>query len=336
MYDLAAGACITADEALDIDGGAGHEAFERFLPADVADPMLDSKLFFCSALRDAARSFGNHLFIGGRKRPRFIGEAVDGRVVAISRYQRGEGLDKMPGGTVHTCLVAGVDVGMWTAAPSLTSRYELELDDALGAEIDADFAIEALGSEGHEDAITTFKRSQDFGSANNLGKVGRSDFLLTFGNKDQVHGQLAAGPADGMEGRDERSFRPFLIDGAAADHHFSKTGLVDNGGVPGRRRPLGWIYLLDVVHKVNADSARSSGVEDRKYSGLAIGGHFGDFAKSSVRQETHGQVAALGDPFIFGRDRRLVNPFLQAPDSLVMLAGNLLSDGFKIAGIEIA
>src|SRR5205809_7921332 len=43
---------------------------------------------------------------------------------------------------------------------------------------------------------------------------------------------------------------------AAAHDDLAQPGLVDDGGLPGRRRPLGGIDLLDVVHEVEAGGAR--------------------------------------------------------------------------------
>src|SRR5438105_3533268 len=85
----------------------------------------------------------------------------------------------------------------------------------------------------------------------------RADLLLAFGDKDEVDGHILARTANGVKGSEQRGLRTFLIDRAAAHDDFSEAGLVEQSGFEGRRRPLGGVSLLDVVHEIEAESFRS-------------------------------------------------------------------------------
>src|SRR2546429_5162516 len=84
----------------------------------------------------------------------------------------------------------------------------------------------------------------------------RADLLLAFGDKDEVDGHILARTANGVKGSEQRGLRTFLIDRAAAHDDFSEAGLVEQSGFEGRRRPLGGVSLLDVVHEIDRKSTR--------------------------------------------------------------------------------
>jgi hypothetical protein len=62
--------------------------------------------------------------------------------------------------------------------------------------------------------------------AHQLREVRRADLLLSLADQDEVHGDLAAGVANGMERRQERGFRSFLVHRAAPDDDLAQVGLV--------------------------------------------------------------------------------------------------------------
>src|SRR5262249_35520122 len=170
------------------------------------NPMLDSKLLLGNILRDAAGRASNHCLVRRRKRPCLVGETFDGWIAAVRGHQSRQRLDQVPRGAIDPGLVAGMNIRSRPSPPPLGARDQLKLDDALGAKIDADFAVESLCSKRHEDAATSFERSLDFGPAHYLGKMRRADLFFALGNEHEVHGQLAAGPTNRMKRSEESSF----------------------------------------------------------------------------------------------------------------------------------
>jgi hypothetical protein len=59
------------------------EHFERFLPADVVDPVVDAHLFFCVGFAEAACCFSDHFFVGVGERAGLGGETFDDGIVAV-------------------------------------------------------------------------------------------------------------------------------------------------------------------------------------------------------------------------------------------------------------
>ena len=143
-------------------------------------------------------------------------------------------LHQVPRRAVDARLVARVDVLLRPAAPELTARGQLELDDALGAERDRDAAVGLLLGRGHEDARAARQGGLDLRPSDDLGKVRRADLLFPFGHEHEVDRGLHARAAEGVERRQERGLRTLLVDGAAADDDFSEPGLVDDRGLPRR------------------------------------------------------------------------------------------------------
>ncbi len=214
---LSARAGVAADQPLDVDRGLRHEPFERLDEPDVVDPVRDAHRLLEHSLVEPPRSLGDHRLLGRGDRADVLGVSLDGGRVAVGRDERVEPLHEMPGGAVHARLVARVDVQPRAAAPPLAARGQLDLDDALGPESHRDVAVQALCRGGHEDAGAFRQRRLDIGPVDDLRKVRRADFLLALGHENQVDRQLAVGAPVGVEGREERGFRPLLVDGAAAD-----------------------------------------------------------------------------------------------------------------------
>src|SRR6266436_264635 len=80
---FSAGSGVAADEAFDVHGGARHQEFEGFLPADVVYPVLDSEKFLRFGFAQALRGFGNHFLFRRGDGAGLRGEAFDGGIVAV-------------------------------------------------------------------------------------------------------------------------------------------------------------------------------------------------------------------------------------------------------------
>src|SRR5579863_5093098 len=239
----------------------------------------------------------------------------------------------MPRRAVHSGLVAGMNVFARPAAPALATGNQFELDDAFRAEKYTDLAVETLRGEWHEYAAALFQGSQHFGPVDDLGEVRRADLFFAFGDKHEIDGQLAAGPANGVKRREKSRFRAFLIHRTAADEHFAETRPVNYRGVPRGRGPFGRVHLLDVVHEIEAERARCAGVEGGEDAGLAVGRYLGDLAKARIAQHAHGELAAFAHAAILGGDGGLVDPFLQALHGFAVAFFDFRADGVDIVGV---
>ena len=133
-----------------------------------------------------------------------------------------------------------------------------------------------------------------------------------------------------MQRGDEGRFRPFLIHGAAAHDDLAEAGLVHERGIPRRRRPLGRIHLLDVVHEVEAEGLGRARVERREDPRLTVAGDLRDLLKSGVAEHPHRQIAAFVHPAILGGDRRLFDPFLQPLHRFIVAAVDFCEHRFEI------
>src|SRR3546814_19089268 len=70
--------------------------------------------------------------------------ALDGDGIAIVGNQGVQCLDQMPGRAVDHCLERGMDVLARAAPPALAAGDQFQFDHALGAQADADLAVEIL------------------------------------------------------------------------------------------------------------------------------------------------------------------------------------------------
>ena len=78
------------------------------------------------------------------QRTHLVEEAVHRRRVTVRLHERVERLHQMPRRAVDLRGEARVHVGLRPASPLLATGDELGLDDALGAEVDLDRAVEPL------------------------------------------------------------------------------------------------------------------------------------------------------------------------------------------------
>ena len=134
-----------------------------------------------------------------------------------------------------------------------------------------------------------------------------------------------------MQRRDKRRLRTFLIYRAPSHHNFAQAGFIHQRGVEWRRRPLGGIGLLHVVHKIKSDGARRAGIEGGKDARLPVGRNFCNPAESSVAQHTHSEVAAFAHAPLLSRNRRLANPMLQALHGFVVTLFDFFLDEVEVA-----
>src|SRR5207247_8267943 len=102
-------------------------------------------------------------------------------------------------------------------------------------------------------------------------------------------------------------------------------------GVEWRRRPLGGIGLLHVVHEIKSDGARRAGVERGKDARLPVGRNFRDPAESGVAEHAHREVAAFTHAPLLSRNRGLANPMLQALHRFVVALLNFFLDEVEVA-----
>ena len=163
----------------------------------------------------------------------------------------------------------------------------------------------------------------------------RADFLFAFGDENEVHGHFFARAANGVKRGEERGFRAFLIDGAAAHDDFAEAGFIEQSRFKRRRRPFGGISLFDVVHEIEAEGFGRAGVKCGENTGLAVGGHFFDAAEAGFAEHLHHQVAAFVHAAIFSGDGGLANPPLQALYGFVVMLLNFGANCCEVVGMRL-
>src|SRR5437899_69270 len=141
-----------------------------------------------------------------------------------------------------------------------------------------------------------------------------------------------------MKRGQERCFRTFLVYSAASNDDRTKSGSVDEFGVPRRRTPLCRVSLLHVIHEVEAQSARSTRVERCEDARLAIGRNLGDLAKASIAQHAHGEITAFANAAVLSGDGGLSSPVLEPLHSCIVIFCDLCPNGseiqiFRVSGV---
>jgi hypothetical protein len=329
---LAARPRVPADEPFDVDRGTRDEPLERLDESGVVDPLLDAELLLEYRLVEPAGALGDHRLLGSRDRARAVGEPVDVGL-AVLGDEGVERLHEVPGRAVDPRLVTRVNVPLRTAPPLFAGRDPLELDDTFCTERDLHDAVGAVGRRGHEDARRFRERRLNLRPPHDLREVGRADLLLPFRDEHEVDGELATGPPEGVQRREERRFGSLLVDRAPSDDDSSEARLVDDSRLPRRRRPLRGIDLLHVVHEIHAGRPAGAGVERREHAGLPVGRDLHGGAEARVAQEPDHQVAPLRHAVVLGGNRRLMDPLLQPFDRLVVPLLDLGEDGREIRGL---
>ena len=285
---------------------------------------------FRESLVHALRCRGNHCSLSVGERPSFVGESWDRGLVAVGGDKGIECVNEVPRGTIDPGFFAGVDIVHWTQSPAFAARNQFEFHNALSAELDGDAAIKILRRTGNEDAVRFLQCGNHFWTAHDLREMRRPDLFFAFGDQNEVDGKFLSGATDGVQRSQECRFRALLVDGAAPDHDFAESGLVDECSVERRRRPFGGRDLFHVVHEIDTEGAGSASVEGGENSRLAVGGNFCGCLKSGVAQHLHGQFATLVHSAIFCGNRGLTNPSLQALHGLVVTFFDLFPNRLKI------
>ena len=279
--------------------------------------MLDGELLFRQRFTARLRYFFNHCFFfsSRRKRLRII---VDHDYVTVVGHERVERFDQMPRRAVHHRLERGVNVLCRTASPLFAARHQLKLDNAFRAQVHRDDSVQVLCRKRHEYADTLLERRKHLGTPNELRDVRRTDLLFAFGHQHQVYRHLLSRAANCVQGREKRRFRSFLVHRAATDHHFPEWRFVHDSRFGRRRRPFGWIELFHIVHEIEPDRFRRTGVERREHAGLAICVDYRRVLKSRIARELRHVLRALRISTVLCRDRNLRNPILQPLHRLIV------------------
>ena len=88
--------------------------------------------------------------------------------------------------------------------------------------------------------------------------------------------------------------------------------------------------MFNVVHEIKSDGARRARVECREDARLAVRRDARGVIETSVAQQADGEIAAFGNAAILRRDGRLVDPFLEPPNGIVVMLFNLRSDAIQL------
>src|SRR3569833_747550 len=167
-----------------------------------------------------------------------LDNAFDGRRVPILLEECVERLDEVPRWRVDLRFVAGMYVPGGSPTPLLATTDELELHDALGAEVKLNTAVTLLPRIGQHDTDALLQVGKHLGIRNDLAKMRRGNFLLSLGHQHQVHRRFLASRLEGQQGAEKGVLRPLLIDGAAAHTNRTQTFLRDESAFQRGRAPL--------------------------------------------------------------------------------------------------
>src|SRR5207245_2654640 len=127
---LSAGPSVAGNEPFDVHRRREEELLERIAPGLVVRPALHRQEALCGVLAEALRRGVEHLLLLGGRRTCLATEVVDRRI-AVGVDESRERLHEMERRAVQPRAVRGVHVDPRTAAPRLTARDELDLNDAL-------------------------------------------------------------------------------------------------------------------------------------------------------------------------------------------------------------
>src|SRR5206468_303218 len=166
-------------------------------------------------------------------------------------------------------------------------------------------SVEVLRRERHEYADTLLERRKHLGTPNELRDMRRTDLLFAFRDHYEIDRQFLSRAANCVQRRNERCFRSFLVHRATTNHHFSKWRFVHDSRFGRRRRPLRWIELFHIVHEIEPDGFRRTGVERREHAGLAVGVDYRRLLKSRIARELRHVLRALWISTVLRRDRNL-------------------------------
>src|SRR3546814_792863 len=113
---------------------------------------------------------------------------------------------------------------------------------------------------------------------------------------------------------EESRLGPLLVHRAAAHDRLPETGALDHLALERRRRPFGGIELLDVVHEIDAERARSADIDRPEDAGMAVGRNDLDIGEARILGKLGHIGRALGHAAVFGGDRGEGDPVADALD----------------------
>ena len=147
----------------------------------------------------------------------------------------------------------------------------------------------------------------------------------------RLTGSLRPAPRIACRAARQRGLRAFLVGRAAADQDRALAGHFDEPRLPGRRAPLGGDGLFHVVHEIEGDGLFGAGVERREDRRVPLGRDALGVLEAGVERELLHQLGALLHADVLGRDRGLVDPFLEARDGFVVAALDFVVDVAELA-----
>jgi hypothetical protein len=156
-----------------------------------------------------------------------------------------------------------------SSSPSLSTRNQFELNYSLRAQRYLYTSIRILTRFWHEHTHAFLQRGGNFGVVDNLRKVGRTNLFFTFTDKHEIHRQLCSRSLEGMKSAEEGRFGTFLVHSASADADPAQPFLVHDPPFERWRRPLRWVELFHVVHKIDADGSRRTCIQSAEDPRLA-------------------------------------------------------------------
>ena len=246
------------------------------------------------------------------------GEAVDGRV-AVGGDQRVQRLHQVEGGAVEARPVAGVHVLLRARGPTSRrstpaparprpwrparpSRRRRDPARRAGMKTPVQLLRAARPPAGAPPGGSAASRSPPRPPRPAPGS--RAPSAPPRGSRAARPGAPPAGPSG--------SPRP----GPSAPCR--SPGLSTSAAAEGRRRPLGGVDLLHVVHEVERRRCAARPRPGWRRRSGARRWAPADALEAGVARQLHHQLAALGHAAVLGGDRGLLHPLLQALDALVV------------------
>ena len=193
-----------------------------------------------SARRGGAAASAIIAFSARGERARLVGEAVDGRIVAVGGDQRGERLHQVPRRAVHARLVAGVDVLARAAAPaSRRSRPARARPRPWRRASSCTLPSRSCAAARHEDARRMrLSAASTSGRRTICGKCGEPISSSPSATSTRLTGSFARRRGWRAAPRGTPTSGPFWLTAPRPIIDFAEAGLVDERRLERRRRPL--------------------------------------------------------------------------------------------------
>jgi hypothetical protein len=137
-----------------------------------------------------------------------------------------------------------------------------------------------------------------------------------------------------MQRRQQCHLRPFLVRGAAADHHPPQARPIDDAAFEWGRAPLCRVILLDVVHEVDGERRRRAVIERGEHAGLALSRNHLDFRKPRLARQLRHVLRPLRVAQVLGGNGGQRDPLAEEPNRLVVLRLDLRKHGVAVAALS--